>query len=145
MSAPRGGSLSKGLTIGAEQVIQRDAEYVDRRCEGLARPVPFVQEARHLVPVVEVGLGEELGEDDDVVEGDGHAAARERVPHVPRVAEEDDAFLRVLAALHDRGKEGVGHAPDAIFVECVVDGHVEGCGELGNDVAEDVSLSEDEP
>ena len=78
--------------------------------------MPFIKETRHLIPVVEVGFGEELGKDNNVVQGDGHAAARERMPHVPRIAEKDHAFLCVLAALHDRGKEGVRHTPDAISV-----------------------------
>ena len=51
----------------------------------------------HLCDSVSVGdvrhCGEHRREEHDVREGDSHTAAHERVVHVPRVAEEDDALL----------------------------------------------------
>lgn len=83
-----------------EQLVQRDTKDVHCRREGFACPVPLVENAADLAPVCEVlHVQEQVAEDDDVVEGDGHAAAGEGMPHVPRVAEEDDAILRMLALL----------------------------------------------
>ena len=62
--------------------------------EWLARPVPAMEHLCDSVPVGDVRhCGEHRREEHDVREGDSHTAAHERVVHVPRVAEEDDALL----------------------------------------------------
>ena len=103
-------------TVGAKEVIQRDTQDVDRRCERLTRPMPPVENVRECVPVGEVGFcGDHWREEHDVREGDGHATACERVAHVPCVAEEDDALLGMRSTLLDRWEERVGHAPETVF------------------------------
>jgi hypothetical protein len=128
-------------TVCTKEVVQRDAEDIDRRRERLARPVPAVEHLRDCVPVSEVRHGgEHRREEHDVGKGDGHTAARERVAHVPRVAKEDDALLGVRAALLDGWEERVGHAPETVLGEGGVDRHVQRRGQLRDDVREDVVL-----
>ena len=80
-------------TLRTKEVVQRDAQDVDGRRKRLARPVPPVEHLRERVPVGEVGLsGDHRREEHDIRKGDGHAAAGERMTHVPRVAEEDNTF-----------------------------------------------------
>lgn len=69
-----------------------------------------------MITVEEVCWGEKLRENDDVVQGDSHAATGEGMPHIPRVTKEDHALFHVLVPLSDCGKEGIGHAPDAVSI-----------------------------
>ena len=93
-------------TLRAKQVIQRDAQDVDRRREGLTRPVPSMENVRERMPVREVRLcGKHRREKHDVREGDSHTATGERVAHVPCVTKEDDALLGVWPALLDGWEE----------------------------------------
>ena len=103
-------------TVGAKEVVQRDAQDVNCRCKGFARPVPPVEYVRERVPVGQVRLGcDHRREQDDVRECDRHAAASERVAHIPRVAKEDDAFLSVRPALLNGREERIGHSPETVF------------------------------
>lgn len=103
-------------TIRTKEVVQRDAQDVDGRRKRLARPVPPVENLRERVPVGEVELsGDHRREEHDIRKGDGHAAAGERMTHVPRVAEEDNTFLGVRPTLLDRWQERVGHAPETVL------------------------------
>ncbi len=100
-------------TLGTKEVVQRDAQDVDGRRKRLARPMPPMENLRKRVPVGEVELsGDHRREEHDIREGDGHAAASERVAHVPRVTEEDNTFLAVRPTLLDRWQERVRHAPE---------------------------------
>jgi hypothetical protein len=68
------------------------------------------------MPVSEVGLGRDHRcEEHDVCEGNGHAAASKRMAHIPRIAEEDDALLRVWTALLYGWKERIGHASKTVL------------------------------
>ena len=58
-------------------------------------------------------VGEQLVEQDDVVECDTHAAARQGVAHVDGVAHADDARLDD----RDRRQPTVGHRADTIDLE----------------------------
>ena len=87
--------------------------------------MPAVEHLCDRVPVGEVRHRDKhRREEHDVGEGDGHAAARERVTHVPRVAEEDDALLGMASALLDGREERVGHAPETVLGERGVDRRV---------------------
>lgn len=78
--------------------------------------MPPVEDVRERMPVGEVGLsGDHRCEEHDICEGDGHAAASERVTHVPRVTEEDDALLGVWPTLLYGREERIGHAPEAVL------------------------------
>ena len=118
----------RGRTVGAKERVQGEAQDVDAARDRLALPVPLLEALADVEPVVELdrpalvpldvrhGLAaaEELGEEDAVVERDRHAAARERVPHVERVAGEERA-LRV-APLRVRREVRVGHRPQAVLL-----------------------------
>lgn len=94
--------------VGCEERVQRHGEDVDDAGAGLAGPVEARQGGDDGAGVFEVGdglRGEQRRERDDVVEGDRHAAAGERVAHVHCVAEHDQA-----RCLLRRGwEEGVRH------------------------------------
>ena len=78
--------------------------------------MPSMEHVRQRVPVGEVRLGcDHRREEHDVRQGDRHAATGERMAHVPRVTEEDDALLGVRPALLDGRKERVGHATETVF------------------------------
>ena len=51
----------------------------------------------------------------NVREGDGHAAAGERVAHVLHVTEEDNTLLGVWPALLDGWEERIGHPPEPVL------------------------------
>ena len=70
----------------------------------------------------------------DIRERDSRTAARERVVHVPRVAEEDDALLGMASALLDRREERIGHAPETVLRERGVDRRVQRHRQLWDDV-----------
>lgn len=110
-------AVGKGvLTVGTEEVVQRDAQDIDGRCERLARPVPSIEHVRQCVPVGEVRLGcDHRREEHDVRQGDRHPTAGERMAHVPGVTEEDDALLGMRSALLDGRKERVGHATETVL------------------------------
>jgi hypothetical protein len=75
-----------------------------------------VEYIRERMPVGEVGLGRDhRREEHNVREGNGHATTGERMAHVPRVAEEDDALLRVRPTLLDGWEERIGHAPETVL------------------------------
>ena len=106
--------------------------------------MPAVEHLCDSVPVGKVRHGgEHRREEHDVGEGDGHAAARERVAHIPRVAEEDDALLGMASTLLDGRQERVGHAPETVLGEGGVDRRVQRCGQLRDDMGEDVALQFD--
>ena len=103
-------------TLRTKEVVQRDTQDVDGRRKRLARPVPPVENLRERVPVGEVELsGYHRCEEHDICKGDGHATAGERMPHIPRVAEEDNTFPGVRPTLLDRWEERVGHAPETVL------------------------------
>ena len=59
-------------TRRTQEVVQRDAQYVDGRRKWLARPMPPVKNLRERVPVREVELsGDHRREEHDIREGDG--------------------------------------------------------------------------
>jgi hypothetical protein len=103
-------------TLRTKEVVQRDAQDVDGRRKRLARPVPPMKNLRERVPVGEIELGgDHRREENDIREGHCHAAAGERMTHVPRVAEEDNTLLGVWPTLLDRWQERVGHAPETVL------------------------------
>ena len=103
-------------TLRTKEVVQSDAQDVDGRRKRLARPMPPVKNFRERMPVGEVELsGDHRREENDIREGDGHAAAGERMTHVPRVTEEDNSLLGVRPTLLDRWQERVGHAPETVL------------------------------
>ncbi len=62
--------------------------------------MPPVENRLDLLPIGEVlHVKQHVAEEDNVIERDGHTAARERMPHVPRVTEKQHALLRLLALL----------------------------------------------
>ncbi len=104
------------LTLRTKEVVQSNAQDIDRSREGLACPVPPMENLRECIPVGEVGLGgDHWSQEHDVCEGDGHSAASEWVTHVPRITEKDNAFLGVWSTLLDRWQERVGHTPETVF------------------------------
>ena len=107
--------------------------------------MPAVEHVRDNVPVSKVRYGSEhRREGHDVREGDCHAATCERVAHVPRVAEEDNALFGVRAALLYGREERVGHAPETVLGERGVDRRMQRRGQLWDDLREDVVLECDE-
>ena len=75
-----------------------------------------MENVRERMPVREIRLRvEHRRKKHDVREGNGHAAAGERVAHVPRITEEDDALLGVWPTLLDRWEERIGHAPESVL------------------------------
>ena len=68
-------------------------------------------------------------EEDDIVEGHGHTAAGEWVPHVEGVAEEDEAGL----ACGGGREEGVGHAAEGAVFESRTEGRLDLAGKGGED------------
>lgn len=78
-------------TITTEEVVQCKAQDVHGRCDGFSPPMPLAEYATRFGVVFEVRKGIEQGpQDHNIIQGDGHPAARQRVPHVPRVTQEDD-------------------------------------------------------
>ena len=78
--------------------------------------MPPVENVRERMPVGKVGLSSNhWREEHNVREGDGHAAAGERVTHIPRVTEEDDALLGVRPTLLYGREERIGHAPETVL------------------------------
>lgn len=66
-------------TLGAKEVVERDAQDIDCRTERFARPVPCVQDLGDAGPVVQVAYApEEVREDNDVVERNGHSTLIEK-------------------------------------------------------------------
>ena len=75
-----------------------------------------MENVRERMPVREIRLRvEHRRKKHDVREGNGHAAAGERVAHVPRITEEDDALLGVLPALFNGWETRIGHAPEPVI------------------------------
>ena len=106
--------------------------------------MPPVKNVRECMPIREVRLGSEHRcEEHNVRKGNGHAAAGERVAHVPRVTEEDDALLGVWPTLLDGWEERIRHAPEPVLRQRGVDGRMERFGELRDDVGENMILKED--
>lgn len=133
--------MCESRTICTEEVVQCDAENVDRRRKRFACPVPAVKHLSNSVPVGKVWHGSEhRREEHDVGEGDSHAAACEWVAHIPRVAEEDDALFGMSTALLDRCEERVWHAPETVLGDGGVYRRMQRRGQLRDDVCEDVVL-----
>jgi hypothetical protein len=131
------------LTLGAEEVVQRDAQDVDRAGLRASCALPVLDSGADARPVAETELtGSErdecVGQQDDVVERDGHAAARERVTHVPSVAKKDDALAH--ACLTMRRQERVRHTPQPVFLQSAVHGGLELRRQLRNNVGENMAL-----
>lgn len=125
--------------VGGEEGVERLGEDVDDAGEVLAAPVQVVHGGVDGARVVEVGDAarvQQLGKEDAVVEGDGHAAAGEGVAHVHGVAEEDHAVGRLA-----RGREpAVGHASRNLAVlERLLGGRADGLREGGEDVVADIA------
>lgn len=102
-------------TVCGEEGVEGLREDVDDAGEALAAPVPCAHGGKDGAAIVEVrdsGRVEELSEEDDVVEGDRHAAAGEGVAHVERIAEHDEPGRHVCAGR----QEAVGHAAQLALV-----------------------------
>lgn len=118
----------KRCIVGREERVERHGEDIDDGRRGLAAPVEGAHLAQDVVGLGEVGdalWGEEGGESDDVVEGDRHAAARQRVPHVHRVAEDDEAW----GFLDGGRQERVRHAAHLAVFERFLEGWPHASGE----------------
>lgn len=125
--------------VGGEEGVQRHGEDVDDGGSGLALPVEGGHGGEDGGGVFEVGdvlWGEEGAEGDDVVEGDGHAAAGQRVAHVHCVAEEDEAG----GFLGRRGQERVGHGAQLAGFDGADEAGAHAGGEVGDDDVEEVVL-----
>jgi hypothetical protein len=131
------------LTLGAEEVVQRDAQNVDRAGLRASCALPVLDDGADARLVAEAELAgperdECAGQQDDIVESDSHAAARERVSHVPGVAEKHDALA--YACLAVRREERVRHASQPVLLQSAVHGGLELCRQLQNNVGENVAL-----
>ena len=103
--------------------------------------MPAVEHLSDSVPVGKVWHGSEhRREEHDVGEGDSHAASREWVAHIPRVAEEDDALFGMSTTLLDRREDRVWHAPETVLRDRVVDRRMQRRGQLRDDVRKDMVL-----
>ncbi|KND88715.1 hypothetical protein TOPH_06627 [Tolypocladium ophioglossoides CBS 100239] len=99
--------------VCGEERVEGLSEDVDDGGEGLAAPIEGDDggaDGARVLEVADAGRVNELGEEEGIVEGDGHAAAGEGVAHVEGVTEEDDAV--------GRREPAVGHAArDLAIVE----------------------------
>ena len=123
--------------IGGEEGIQSLGEDVEDAGVVLATPVEGVHGLLDGERVAEVGDGgQQLGEDEDVIEGDGHAGACEGVTHVVGVAEEDHAAGHLLGG----GEPRVGHGARNLAVfESLESGWAYGFGQRWDGVVLDVA------
>jgi hypothetical protein len=103
-------SMQRCIVCGEERV-EGHGEDVDDGRGGFALPVEAGDLLEDVGGGFEVGYvfgGEELGKDEDVVEGDCHATAGEGMSHVHCIAEDEEA----RSLLGSRWKERVGHAAE---------------------------------
>jgi hypothetical protein len=130
---------SKVRTVGCKQRVECHSKDIDDAGAALARPVEGAHLFEHGVRVLEVGDvcgGEEGRQGDDVVEGDGHAAAGQRVAHVHGVAEHDQA----AGVLGGGRQEGVGHGAQFAGFDGALEGRADAFGQVGHDDVEHVVL-----
>ena len=91
-------------------------ENVDDRGKRFPVPVEGPQLFEHELGIGKIRYrlgGKEVAQEQDVVERDGHATARQGMPHVHRVAEENESRREIRAGR----EEGVGHASQPAPVE----------------------------
>lgn len=110
------GEKLERFTFGGEEAVERLREDVDDARQILPPPVEpshLPLHGRRVAQVRDVLRAQEIPQGEDVVEGDGHAAARQGMPHVHRVAQEHHARHLLRA----RGEPRVGHAPQLALIQ----------------------------